>query len=266
MLMMLKIAGILIGLYFLICILLYFYQESMIFFPDRLSPAHQFTFKQPFEEINIPTSDGTKLHGVLFKADSSKGLIFYLHGNAGSIDTWGDAAKIYADFNYDVFMLDYRGYGKSEGSINSQQQLLDDVQAAYNTMKKSYSEDSIVVLGYSVGSGPATKIASTNNPKMLILQAPYYSILDMMNYRYKILPSFILKYPMETNKFIEQCKMPVIVFHGEQDDIIYYGSSVKLKELFKSTDTLVTLKNQGHHDISYNPDYLRAMEKLIGTK
>jgi pimeloyl-ACP methyl ester carboxylesterase len=69
--------------------------------------------------------DRNLLNALLFKTDSAKGLVFYLHGNAGSLDNWGDVARRYTALDYDVFMLDYPGYGKSEGAIKSETQLFD---------------------------------------------------------------------------------------------------------------------------------------------
>lgn len=166
---LLRILKIILAGYIILCGALFYFQESLIFFPQKLDKNYQFNFDQKFEELNIKTNDNVLLNGLLFKADSSKGLIFYLHGNTGSLSTWGNVAKTYTDLNYDVFMLDYRGYGKSEGSISSQNQLFVDLQTAYDAMKKRYSEDKIIVLGYSIGSGLAAQIASTNNPKLLIL-------------------------------------------------------------------------------------------------
>lgn len=235
----------------------------MIFFPDKLDPAFKFPFAQQFEEINILTSDNKRLHGVLFPAEASKGLIFYLHGNAGSVNSWGPLAKTYTDLNYDVFILDYRGYGKSEGSIRNEKQFFEDVQLAYDEMKKNYEENKIAVLGYSIGSGPATYLASTNNPGHLILQAPYYSLVDMMRHLYPLIPTFFLKYRFETNKYIKDCKMPITIFHGDQDEVIYYHSSVKLKKHLKATDTLITLKGQGHNGITDNPEYISEIHKVL---
>src|SRR5687768_11655977 len=174
--LLLKIFIMLSGFYILVCALLFFFQERLIFFPEKLDKNYRFSFNQKFEEINIKTRDQKLLHGLLFKSDNSKGLVFYLHGNAGSLRSWGEVAKIYTDLNYDVFIIDYRGFGKSEGSISSEAQLYQDLQIAYDVMKSKYGEDKIVVLGYSVGTGLATKIASTNKPKILILQAPYYNM------------------------------------------------------------------------------------------
>lgn len=258
-----RVLTILFSIYILLCGLLYFFQEKLIFFPQKLDKNYQFQFGQKFEEFNIKTTDGKLINGLLFKADSSKGLIFYLHGNAGSLSSWGDVAKTYTDLNYDVFILDYRSYGKSEGEINGQNQLFEDNQTAYNELKKSYNENKIIVLGYSIGTGLASKLASTNNPKLLILQAPYYNLTDMMKQRFSFIPTFILKYKFATNEYLKNCKMPVVIFHGNSDEVIYYGSSLKLKEEFKKQDTLITLNGQGHNGMTDNEEYKMELTKIL---
>ncbi|MDB5012280.1 MAG: hydrolase with alpha/beta fold [Daejeonella sp.] len=254
---------IIVALYLLVCGLLFFFQEKLIFFPQKLDKTFQFQFDEQFEEKSIKLTDGTILNGLLFKAKNSRGLIFYLHGNAGSLNSWGHVAKTYTDLNYDVFLLDYRGYGKSEGSISGQEQLYEDVQSAYNDLKKMYRENRIIVLGYSIGTGLASKIASTNKPKLLILQAPYYSLTDLMRHTYPIIPTSILKYKFETNKYSKDCKMPVVIFHGDADEVIYYGSSLKLKEQFKRQDTLITLGGQGHNGMTENEEYKRNIKTIL---
>lgn len=258
-----RIAQGLLILFIFLYALIFLFQERIIFLPNKLDKDFQFSFDQHFEEIHIKTTDQKILHGLLFRSDSSKGLIFYLHGNAGSLSTWGKVAKTYTDLNFDVFMLDYRGYGKSEGSIGSQQQLFMDVQSAYDQMLKRYSENKTIVLGYSIGTGLAAKIASTNHPKLLILLAPYYSLTDLVRQRYPIIPPFLLRYKFETAKFIKECKMPVVIFHGNEDEVIYYGSSLKLQEQFKDKDTLITLNGQRHNGMTNNGEYKTELQKLL---
>jgi alpha-beta hydrolase superfamily lysophospholipase len=252
------------GLYIVLCGFLYYFQERLIFFPQRLNKNYQFRFDQKFDELNIKSSDGTLLNGLLFKADNSIGLIFYLHGNAGSLSSWGEVAKTYTDLNYDVFILDYRSYGKSEGYIDGQTQLFEDNQAVYNELTKRYNENKIIVLGYSIGTGLASKLASTNKPRLLILQAPYYSLTDMMRHTYSIKPTFILKYKFATSEYLKTCEMPVIIFHGDQDEVIYYGSSLKLKNEFKEEDRLITLKGQGHNGMTNNEYYQAELRNILG--
>ncbi len=258
-----RIVTIVSGLYFIMCVLLYLFQEKLIFFPQKLDKDYRFGFAQKFEELNIKSSDGKTINGLLFKSDSSKGLVFYLHGNAGCLETWGDVAKTYTDFNYDVFIFDYRSYGKSEGRIRGENQLFIDNQVVYDELKKRYSEDKIIVLGYSIGTGFASKLASANNPRLLILQAPYYSLADMVKHSYSFIPAFLLKYKLSTNEYLKACKMPVVIFHGDKDEVIYYGSSVKLKNEFSRQVTLITLSGQGHNGMTDNAEYRTELKKIL---
>tara|TARA_Y100001933_G_C18916349_1_gene529026 strand:- start:121 stop:918 length:798 start_codon:yes stop_codon:yes gene_type:complete len=254
---------IVLVLYTVLCIALFLFQEKFIFFPEKLEKNHQFHFAQKFEELNFETSDGKVLNGLLFKADSTKGLIFYLHGNSGSLNSWGNVAETYTSLNYDVFILDYRSYGKSEGEISSQKQLFEDNQLIYNKLKQSYSEKNIVILGYSIGSGMASKLASENKPNQLILQAPYYSLTDLVQQRFAFIPTFILKYKFETNEYLKICEMPITLFHGTRDNVINYESSVRLKDDFKNKVTLITLKGQGHNGITDNNYYIEELKNIL---
>ena len=159
--------------------------------------------------------------------------------------------------------LDYPGYGKSEGKIHNQNKLYSNIQTVYDTLKQLYAENKIIVLGYSIGTGPAAKIASSNSPRLLILQAPYYSLTDLVQHMYRIVPGFLLKYKFGTNEFIPKCKMPIVIFHGDADEVIYYESSIKLKQLFKKEDTLITLKGMGHNGMTNNKEYLEALKVIL---
>jgi hypothetical protein len=257
------ILGIILGIYIALLIFLFSFQEKLIFYPQKLSSDYQFDFKQNYEEINIKTKDNANLNGLLFKSENTKGLIFYLHGNAGSLASWGDVAKTYTTRNYDVFILDYRGYGKSTGHITSQKQLFEDNQLVYNELLKKYDENNVIILGYSIGSGLAAKLVSENNPKLLILQAPYYSLTDLIKHKLFFIPSFILKYKLETNEYIKKIKAPIVIFHGDKDEVIYYESSIKLKNEFKSKISLITLKNESHNGITDNTEYNIEIKRIL---
>ncbi len=243
--------------------LLYFNQEKLIFFPQKLDKEYQYYFNMNFEEITVKTEDHKNLNGLLFTVENPKGLVFYLHGNAGSINNCVDVAKTYVDLNYDVFMLDYRSFGKSEGEINSQQQLFTDVQFAYKLILKRYQEENVIVIGYSIGTGLASHLAATNKPRLLVLQAPYYSLTDMMKRRYKYLPTVLLKYKFPTNELIIACRMPIVIFHGTEDRVIPYESSLMLQKICKPTDQLISLEGTGHGGINSNPEFKREIKKLL---
>lgn len=260
------LAGICLGIYLFICGALYFNQEKLIF-PGasfHFDRDYAYQFDSPFKEFNIKTKNRDTLSGVLFKADTNgKGIVFYLHGNAETIGSVYTIKELYNRLGYDLFIVDYPGFGKSTGHIHSQQQLLDGVQAAYDTVRNHYSEDKIIVIAHSVGTGMATWVASVNHPSKLILLAPYYSLTDMEQHNFPIIPTFILKYPLPSYQYLQQVKAPVTIFHGDQDEVIYYGSSLKLQKLLKKGDTLVTLKGQYHNDIEDNADYQATLKKLL---
>ncbi|MEX2514505.1 MAG: alpha/beta fold hydrolase [Cyclobacteriaceae bacterium] len=243
--------------------LIYVFQEKLLFFPEKLKENYLYRFDQRYEEMHLKMDDGVMLNGLLFKTEKAKGLIFYLHGNAGSLRTWGEVGKVYNDMGYDVFIFDYRGYGKSEGSIDGMQQITNDVQKVYDALKKRYHEGKTIILGYSIGTGPASKLAATNHPRLLILHAPYYSLTDLVKHYFPIFPTFLLKYPFKNYQNIEHCKMPVIIFHGDKDEVIYPGSSLKLKKHFKKGDTLIILKGQQHNGMTFDETYQFKLKKLL---
>ncbi len=250
-------------IYILICLLLFFRQENFIFFPSKLSLDYQFSFPWKFEEKFIPVDSDVSVHGILFHADAAKGLVFYLHGNAGAVDSWGYAAEPYLKLNYDVFVLDYRGYGKSGGKIHNEHQFYQDVHKTYENLSSDYEEKNIVVIGYSIGTAAAARLAAKNQPKMLILQAPYYSLKDLMSHIYPFIPKFLLNYQFETYQFVKEVDCPITIFHGDEDEIIYMGSSLKLKEHLKPTDQLVIIPGQGHNGMNENPSYVSGIKTLL---
>lgn len=256
------IASILILFLILILGLLNFFQEKLIFYPDKLDKNYHYNFNSNFRELSIKTADNKLLNALLFEADSTKGLIFYLHGNAGSLESWGGVAEVYTDLNYDLFIIDYRGFGKSEGKISGENQLYEDNQMAYNKMKELYKEEDIIILGYSIGTGMAAKLAADNTPKLLILQAPFYSFKEMMSRQFYF-PPFILRYPFRTDKFLKQCRCPVVIFHGDEDEIINYKASLKLKEEFNEKVQLFILPGVEHNGITDNEEYRDILKEVV---
>ncbi len=242
---------------------IYFNQAEMVFIANKLPNDYKFQFNQNFEELNIPSYDEKKLNGLLFKVSNPKGLIFYLHGNAGSLDSWGNNAKIYTDLGYDIFFLDYRGFGKSEGKIESQGQVFRDLNVIYDKIISKYKNKQKVIIGYSIGTGLATYLASIKNPDKLILQAPYYNFLEFSSTRAPYFPDFLKKFQFETNKYIIKVKAPIYIFHGNQDQLISIENSVRLQKLLKPNDVFFELENQGHLGINDNEDFQEQLKIIL---
>ncbi len=253
---------ILIGVLYLgFVAILYFFQEKMIFFPTKLATNYNYHFEQDFEEITIKTLDNNALNSLLFKAKQTKGVVFYLHGNAGSLKSWGEVSEVYTSLGYDLFIMDYRGYGKSSGKISNENQFYNDVKLVYKELISRYKEEDVIIIGNSIGTGVATRLASESNNKLLILQAPYYNFKSLVKEKFSLAPSFVLKYQFRTNDFLPKCKMPVLIFHGKEDQVISHKNSLKLEKLLKPNDQLVLLENQGHNGMNYNKEYFIFLQK-----
>jgi pimeloyl-ACP methyl ester carboxylesterase len=251
-------------LYIGACAYMYFMQESFIFLPEKIDSKATIEMGIPTEEINLKVDDA-QLNGVLCKVNQSKGLVFFLHGNKGNVLCQKAAAKFYTDLGYDFFTFDYRGFGKSTGSCSSEEQFFEDIHAVYETMAKKYTQDSITVIGYSLGTGPAAMIASKMNPKRLVLIAPYFSLKDMTVRRYYVIPTFLLKYPFETNVHLQNVKVPTLIVHGDQDAVLPFEGGEQLSKLLKKTDQFVRLPGYGHDDMEMNADFRTALTAFLSN-
>lgn len=232
-------------------------------FPGEKTDSAIFQFDVPFEEKFVNVNENVALHSLLFKAKNTKGVIFYLHGSNNALDTWGKIAPIYTANEYDVFMLDYRGYGKSQGKVTDEDSLYQDIQIVYDKLRETYSENQIIVLGQSMGTSLASYIAAKNNPNLLILQAPYYNLRDWTNDVAPELDTTNIPYRFDNASFLKRVKCPVIIFHGNRDTAVYYGSSVKLSKLLKATDQFITLQDESHNDFSKNEAYLSSIKLIL---
>lgn len=258
-----KLLAILALLYSMLCAGLYFLQEKLIFHPSPLPDDFTYEFQKNFQERSFKVEEDVLLNALHFKADTTRGLIFYLHGNAGTLAHHGQVADLYLQGGYDILMLDYRGFGKSDGEIISEKQLYSDNQMIYNAMLQEYSESDIVVLGYSIGTGMAAKLAVDNQPRDLILLAPYYSMTYMKDMNFSWIPDFVLRYEFPTNALLAEVDAPITIFHGTDDATIPIACSKMLKADYQEKIELVELKGQGHNQMAKNYEYAQGLIEIL---
>ena len=155
-----------------------------------------------------------------------RGKLFYLHGNRGSMESCRFEIEPFLDAGYDVWTMDYRGFGNSKGPI-SEINLLADAQMVYKEILKTEQID--IIWGRSFGSCIATYLAKENEPKRLVLETPYWSLPDAGCKRFPFLISQLFRYRLPTHEYLSYVKCPVRIIHGTSDEKIYFGSSEKLE-------------------------------------
>ncbi len=257
-----------LGIYSIVSIILYFVQDYFLFKPEKLPKDFQFYYEnQEIEEYNLETRDGATLNGLLFKPkNKSRGVVLYLKGNSRSIKGWGKFAVDFTRHDFSVIMVDYRGFGKSTGK-RSQKAIKRDLQVIYNKIKDESSEERIIVYGRSMGSGFASKLASMNNPKMLILDAPYYSLRKVAGRYMPFMPlSILMKYPLPTYKWLKYVKCPIHIIHGTHDKLIPFKTSVKLSQIQPKITRLYTVIGGGHKNLNNFESYHKMLGEIINSE
>jgi pimeloyl-ACP methyl ester carboxylesterase len=249
-----------------ILLTIYSFQEHLIFYPDKLSDVYKFNFSIPFEEISIEVEKKVLINSIHFKSKHSKGVVFYHHGNAGNLQSWGNAAIYFVNLGYDVFMYDYRGYGKSTSKIKHEKELHADAKFLYSYLLKQYKEENIILFGASLGTGIAAKLAAENNPKKLVLETPYFNFYQVAKFHYPYIPtSWLLKYKLRTDRFIKEVKCYVYLIHGTEDLVVPYESSLKLKKV-KPDAYLITIENGSHSNLDSFNEYHMQLYKIISVE
>ena len=259
-----RVFKILLVLYVMLGTSLYFLQEKMLFLPSTLAQDYQYDFRYPFEELFFETAEDVSINAIHFKIENPKGVILYFHGNAGDLSRWGIIGEHFVSLNYDVLIMDYRTYGKSTGKL-SEQGFYDDAEFCYKYLLKHYDEDEIVLYGRSLGTGIATYLASKHKPKQLILETPYYSILDVAKQRFPIFPvKGLLKYQFPSNEFITSVECPITMFHGTDDAVIPYSSAEKLKAVAPNAlTTFITIEGGAHNNLISFENYKTGILSIL---
>jgi uncharacterized protein len=238
---------------------LYLRQENLLFYPEPLDPDVPLARGRPgdpqwVEEVRIPVS-GAVLHALHVRHPTPRGLVFFLHGNAGNVATWSTNLTYYRQVNYDLFLLDYRGYGKSTGHIENEAQLHADVRAAWERIAPAYSGLPVVVYGRSLGSGLAVELAREVSPDLLVLVSPYASVVRLARRDYPYVPAWVLKYPLDSEAVIGAVSSPILIAHGTADELIPLEQARRLAARARAPTQLLEVEGAGHNDLHQFPAY-----------
>lgn len=247
--MLLSISFILISVWVLLSLLLYLFQPKFVYFPQSTIDYTPDMVGLPYEDIHLLTKDNVNIHGWFIPVKEASKTLLFFHGNGGNISHRLDSLKIFHEIGLSIFIIDYRGYGLSQGSA-SEQGTYQDAEAAwkYLTKTRGIADKDIIIFGRSMGGAVATWLANQHTPDLLMLESTFTSIADMGKHYYPYLPTQLLariKYASIDRIGDIQC--PVLIAHSQSDEIIPYALGQRLFEKVKSTRVFMELQG-GHND------------------
>lgn len=237
-------------------------QHLFILPPGKSTKNTDYHFKDLFKEVFLVPAPGAKIHCLWFRSNEpSRGVILYLHGNAGNLGHWGGIGPRFTQMGFDILIPDYRGYGKSTGRIEEEAFYVDAL-ACWNFLETNYPDVPKFIYGRSLGSGPASWLAGNTEAKGLILETPYTSMKDLFYTYYSFLPRwFLFRYEFPNAENLKKCMSPILIFAGVRDWIVPFRCSIKLKSSLKKSDEFVAIAEGGHAHLSSFPEYKAALEK-----
>jgi uncharacterized protein len=245
--------------------------ERLLFQPTKLNKDYVFTFERTFEELFLYPDKDAVINALHFKVKEPKGVILYFHGNRDNLQRWGNISSELTRYNYDVFVVDYRGYGKSRGN-RTEETINSDALFCYNYIKNNYAPKEIIIYGRSLGTGVAACLAATTNPHKLILETPYYSVKDLIEGYFSLVSvENKMRYKFPSFENLQHVNCPILILHGNKDEVVPYESGKKLFDgLTNKKARLVTINNGKHNNLNTFSEYWTEltgfMENTEGSK
>lgn len=246
-------------------------QSSLLYLPDL--PSRELLVSPrdiglDYEEVRPQTEDGVTLHGWYVPAREARGTLLFLHGNAGNISHRLDSLRIFNRLGLSVLIIDYRGYGLSQGSP-SEAGLQRDAAAAWRHLVHTRGEapHRIVLFGRSLGASLAAWLAAREPAGALILESAFISVPELAAELYPWLPARQLaRLRHDTLAELTRARLPVLVIHSPQDEVIPYRHGLALYEAAPPPKDFLRLR--GDHNGGFllsGEDYLRGLERFLAA-
>ncbi|UCH83362.1 MAG: alpha/beta hydrolase [Candidatus Latescibacterota bacterium] len=227
------ILAVIAGAYLSVCLLAFVFQRFMVFFPDRTMLGTPARLGMTYRDVFLTTSDGVRLHGWFVPAERSDQVVLFLHGNAGNISHRVESIQIFNQLGLSVFIIDYRGYGKSGGTVSEDGTYLD-ARAAYRYLLEEEAIDPgrVLFFGRSLGGSIAVELATHHEPQALILESCYPSLADVGQRAYRWLPvRQLLKIRYDSSARIKQLSCPKLIVHSRHDEIVPFDLGERLFDI-----------------------------------
>jgi fermentation-respiration switch protein FrsA (DUF1100 family) len=263
------------SLYLLLGLVLYLFQGSMVYLsgmPGRELTATPADIGLTYEDVEIGTPDGERLHGWYVNAPSAPGVVLFFHGNAGNISHRLESIAIFHRLGLDVLIVDYRGYGQSTGRP-SERGTYRDAQAAWDYLvdSRGIAPSNIVIFGRSLGAAVGAWLAARTRPAGVIVESGFTSGADMAKRIYPFYPAALLtrlKYPVI--EYLAGLTSPLLVVHSRDDEIIPFEMGRTLYEAAPQPKRLLELR--GGHNAgfwisreTYSPGLAAFFDSVLGS-
>ena len=244
-------------------------EKRFIFFPDKTIEGTPREWGLPYEEVYFATEDGLRLNGWWIPGTGSPVTLLWFHGNAGNISHRLDNITLRHDrLGINLFIFDYREYGRSEGQVSEDGTYRDGNAAVrYLRGRNDLDPARIVFLGESIGSAVAVEMAIRHGCAALILESPFLSIAEMAKVSFPFLPiGLFLRTRYDTLSKIGKVRAPILIVHGEYDEIVPFRHGRRLFEAAPAPKEFYTVKGAHHNDLYLvgGRAYLDALARFLG--
>ncbi len=247
---------------------MYFQQAHMIFYPVRELYQTPADWGLDYEDVAFNTQDNIQLHGWYVPSQGSQQVLLFFHGNAGNISHRGESIRLFHRLGLSVFIIDYRGYGLSEGKPG-EQGLYKDATAAWRYLveEQGIAADQILIFGRSLGGAVAAKLASDVQARGLILESTFSSARDFARAVFPLLSRLVvIRYAFDTVGIMPHVQYPVLVLHSPEDEIMPFHLGEKVYQSARQPKHFVRMK--GDHNNGFvvsQPDYEQELDRWLKT-
>lgn len=251
--------------YVAVTALMFLFQSRLVHLPNI--PSRELTATPArigldFQSVEILTEDGIRLHGWFLPAGQPRGTLLFLHGNAGNISHRLESLEIFHRLDLSILIIDYRGYGRSEGTP-SEQGLYQDAEAAlrYLRQERAVPPSEMVYFGRSLGGSVAAWLAARHPPGALILESSFTSVPELAAELYPLLPArWLARLRYDTREYLKSVRSPVLIIHSADDEITPFHHGRKLFEAAENPKRFLEI--QGDHNAGFLESRERYVEEL----
>ena len=262
---LLSVIGFLIFIYVTLVAVIYLGQSRLVYFPTSSIDATPDLINLTYEDVWLQTEDGDRIHGWYLPREKAKWTVLMFHGNGGNISHRLQTLDLLNKIGVNTLIIDYRGYGRSQGQPSEQATYQDALAAWQHLIQNRTDPESVILFGRSLGGAVAVWLATKVNPKGLILESTFSSVVDMAEHHYPFLPvSYISRFKYDSLSLASKIEIPTLVLHSREDNIVPFDLGFKLYEALPGNKSFIEMQG-GHNDGFFvsGEHYINAIKNFI---